>query len=94
MPKFKLKETRVTVRGENFVVRELTHAERGQWVKEAIADQYRGPSLLVSLGAVDPKITEEEANGFPSDVVAELTDTIMRLSGLKAESAEKKSDAG
>jgi hypothetical protein len=94
MPKFKLKETTVTVRDEAFVVRELTHAERSQWVKAAQVDQYRGPSLLISLGAVNPRVTEDEADAYPSDVVSELALTIMKLSGLAREGAEKKSDAG
>lgn len=94
MTRFKLKETTVTVRGESFVVRELTHAERSQWVKEATADQFRGPALLVSLGAVNPKVTEVEANDFPSDVVTEVFNAIMAISGmLRSEGEQKKSDA-
>ncbi len=90
MSRFKLKETDVTVRGEAFVVRELTHAERSQWVKEASADQYRGPALLISLGSVKPKVTEDEAGSFPSDVVETLFQSIMELSGMKTGTGDGK----
>lgn len=95
MPKFKLKETTVTARDEAFVVRELTHAERSQWVRDAQTDTMRGPALLISLGTVNPKVTEEEANGYPNDVVEALFNEIMKISGmLRKEGDEKKSNAG
>lgn len=90
--KFKLKEAMVDVRGEKVRVRELTHAERLQWVREATDDRYRGPSLLVSLGALEPKLTEEEVGDLPADVVETLSQEVMRLSGMNT--AKKEPDAG
>ncbi len=95
MSRFKLKETTVKVRGESFTVRELTHAERSQWVKDAQADNMRGPALLISLGAVDPKVTADEVDEFPSDVVQDLFTAVMEISGMsRKEDGEKKSNAG
>ncbi len=90
MTRFKLKETTVESRGEKFLVRELTHAERNQWVKDATGDQYRGPATLIAFGAVDPKLTEDEVNGFPGDVVTDLFQAIMKLSGMKTEKDDAK----
>jgi hypothetical protein len=91
MKLFKLKETTVTVRGVSVRVREITHAERLQWVKVAQEDRFRGPALLVSLGALDPTMTEDEAGSAPADVVEELSLAIMKMSGMKT---EKESNAG
>jgi hypothetical protein len=90
MSKFRLKETTVNIRENAIRVRELTHAERLRWVKEAGEDHFRGPGLLVSLGAVNPAFTEEEVGELPADVVTELTTAIMKLSGM---SIEKQPDA-
>lgn len=83
--KFKMKETTVKVRGEDIRVRELTHAERHEWVKLAQEDRFRGPALLVSFGTIEPKVTEAEAGDWPAEVVTALTDEIMALSGMKRE---------
>lgn len=82
--KFKLKEDVVTVRDESIKIRELTHAERLQWVKAATDDRFRGPSLLISLGVIEPKVTEDEAGDWPADVVGVVSDAIMTLSNMKA----------
>ena len=92
MKRFKLKEATVTVRGDMILVREITHAERLQWVKTSQEDHFRGPALLVSLGALDPKVTEDEVGEMPADVVQALTDKIMELSGLSK--AKQQPDAG
>lgn len=88
--KFKLKEDVVTVRDETIHIRELTHAERLQWVKIATDDRYRGPSLLVSLGVTDPKTTEEDAGTWPADVVTTVSDAVMKLSNMNAKKDAKK----
>jgi hypothetical protein len=90
--KFKLKEDVVTVREESIRIRELTHGERLRWVKIATDDRFRGPSLLVSLGVTDPKLTEEEAGEWPADVVTAVSDAIMALSNMKTK-AEPAKDA-
>ncbi len=86
--KFKLKEDVVTVRDESIHIKELTHAERLQWVKSATDDRFRGPSLLISLGVTDPKTTEEEANTWPAEVVTLVSDAIMELSNMKTKRKE------
>lgn len=90
--KFKLKEDVVTVRDESIHIRELTHAERLQWVKIATDDRWRGPSLLVSLGVTDPATTEDEAGTWPADVVTAVSNAIMEISNMntKKEDPEKK----
>lgn len=99
MSRFKLKETTITVRDEKVTVRELTQAERVQWVKAGNEDKFRGPGLLVSLGCVDPKLTEEEANTLPTEVVSTISTAVMKISGFikeveKEEKGQKESNAG
>jgi hypothetical protein len=82
--KFKLKEDVVTVRDETIHIRELTHAERLQWVKHATEDRFRGPALLISLGVTDPAVTEDDAGTWPADVVTTVSDAIMKISNMNA----------
>ncbi len=93
MKKFKLKEDVVTVRDETIRIRELTHAERLQWVKAATDDRWRGPSLLVSLGVVEPAITEDEAGAWPADVITEVSNAIMKLSNMQTKEDPAKKQA-
>lgn len=86
--KFKLKEDVVTVRDETIHIRELTHAERLQWVKFATDDRFRGPSLLVSLGVTEPVTTEDEAGTWPADVVTTVSNAIMALSNMNTKKEE------
>lgn len=85
MPKFKLKETTLDIRGSKVRVRELTQSERHKFFKEVSDDKFRAPAVLVSLGLVEPKMTEEEVADEPGDVIQILTDAIMNLSGMKSE---------
>jgi len=89
---FKLKEDVVTVRDESIRIRELTHAKRLEWVKAATEDRFRGPSLLISLGVIEPPTTEDEAGQWPADVVTVVSDAIMALSNMnpKKEDPAKK----
>ncbi len=82
--KFKLKEDVVTVREQEIRIRELTHAERLQWVKIATDDRWRGPSLLISLGVTEPAVTEDEASSWPADVVTTVSEAIMTISNMNA----------
>src|SRR5437879_1014217 len=91
MPKFKLQEATLQVRGNAVRVRELTQSERLKFFKEVSEDKFRGPSLLVSLGLVEPKMTEAEVAEEPGYVVQMIADEIMKLSGMA--STEKESNA-
>lgn len=94
MTRFKLKETTLEVRDEQFVVRELTHAERTQWLKAARDDQESAPALLLSFGCVKPAQTIESVGEMPGAMVAPLFKAILEISGLtNTEDGEKKSDA-
>lgn len=96
MSKFKLKEATVTVRDEEVRIRELTHAERLEWFKVLAEDRTRSLASLVSLGALDPTYTEEEAGALPGEVCTLLYNEVLKLSNLaKVEpEPEKKADAG
>ncbi len=91
--KFELKIKKITVREQEFTVRELTHKERTQFVQDATADRYRGPALLCSIGCAEPKATEEEAGEWPADVTQEVASAIMELSGMNSKSKEENKDA-
>jgi len=94
MTRFKLQEATLEVRGESFVVRELTHSERTQWLKAAREDQESAPALLVSFGCVKPAQTVEAVGEMPGAMVAPLFNAILKISGLTTgEDGEKKSDA-
>jgi hypothetical protein len=94
--KFMLKEATMEVREQTVRVRELTHSERLQWVRAISEDKFRGPQLLVSLGSLEPKFSEEEAGDLPSDVVQAIVDKVLNLSGLdkKGTTDSKQTDAG
>jgi hypothetical protein len=82
MPKFKLKEDVLKVRGMDVKIRELTQKERNTFIEAATADRLSSPSVLMSLACVDPKFTVKEADEEPADVIEQVVDGIMRLSGL------------
>lgn len=90
MSRFELKTKTVTVRDQNVVVRELTQAERSEFVKQVTDDKFRAPALLVSLASTDPKMTEAEAAEEPAEVITLLASEIMTLSGMDAEEPKKK----
>ncbi len=92
--KFKLKEATVAVREESIRVRELTHGERIKWVKTVGEDQMRGPACIVALGALEPKLTEEEVGELPADVVSAVVEKIMELSGMLRKPDQKEPNAG
>lgn len=95
MSKFTLKETTTEIRGVKVSIRELTHKERTNYIKEGEGDKFRLPALLISLGATDPKMTEAEWAEEPAEVLDELSQKIATLSGLgKKEVKQKESDAG
>lgn len=87
--KFKLKETEIMIRNETVRIRELSHAERLQWVKDATKDRFRGPALLISLGSIDPKFDEKTAGELPSDVVSVLSDAILVHSNMSVKKKAK-----
>jgi|SRR5580698_10665422 hypothetical protein len=80
---FKLKETTMTIRDQELRVKELTHAERLQWMQIAQADRLDGPAMLVVLGVIsEPPLTKEEVQGWPGEVVTEVSAKVMELSGM------------
>lgn len=83
MSRFPLKERKVTIRDTEVVVRELTRGERNDFSKAVADDKYRGPGLIASMGTVDPKMNEDEANAMPSEVIEDIVREIMDLSGMK-----------
>lgn len=95
MGKFTVKETSINVRGIDVKIRELTHKERTDYIKGA-EDKYSLPSRLVALGAVDPKMSEDDWSEEPAEVLDVLSSKIAELSGLGAKKAttEKEPDAG
>lgn len=96
MSKFQLKESTLRIRDMDVRVRELTQKERSEFGSRAATDRYRGPPVLASLGAIEPKLTEEEWAEEPAEVVEAVVDEIMELSGMskKKGDPEKEPDAG
>jgi hypothetical protein len=86
MSRFALKEATLTIRETEVRVRELTQAERIQFIN---ADKYSMPALVASLGTVEPKMTAEQAAEEPAEVIEEIVDKILELSGMR----KKKGDA-
>lgn len=83
MSRFPLKEKTLKIRDMDVRVRELTRGERNQFQAAVAEDRNRGPAIMASLGTIDPKMTEEEANGEPADVIEQIDTVIMELSGMK-----------
>lgn len=83
MSRFKLKEATLTIRDTEVRVRELTQAERSEWYAAVVADKHRGAPLIASMGTVDPPMTEAEAAAEPGEVVEEIVEKIMELSGMR-----------
>lgn len=82
MSKFNCKEETIDIRGQEVTVRELTAKQRAKWAKDAGADKFLGPAMLVSLSCVSPKFTLEEALEEPTEVIERITEIAMRLSGM------------
>jgi hypothetical protein len=83
MSRFKLKEATLTIRDTEVRVRELTQAQRGEWFAATVADKRRAAPLIASMGTVDPQMTEEEAAAEPGEVIEEIVEKIMEISGLR-----------
>lgn len=100
--KFKLKEAQVTVRGETFTIRELTHRQRTEMFKAATDDKTLISVRAIEYGVVvEPKFTEDDVFDMPGDVMVELSRAVMILSGLikegkpdEKDADKKESDAG
>jgi hypothetical protein len=95
MSRFTLKEATLTIRDSQVRVRELTHAERSAWSVATVADKSRAVRLMASLGTVDPAMTEDEAAAEPGEVIEDIVEKIMELSGMtkKKGDAQKEPDA-
>lgn len=72
--------------GQNSIeVRELTDAERARFAAycaDKANDKLGMLSLLVSIGGVDPKLTQAEACDMPAKLLDKAAQTILRLSGI------------
>lgn len=92
MSRFPLKEVTLTIRDTEVRVRELTQSERTQFMN---ADAMSMAPLVASMGTVDPKMTKEEAAAEPAEVIEEIVETILTLSGMgkKKAAAQKEPDA-
>lgn len=84
MSRFALKEEKVEIRGQQITVRELTHAQGVEVFKARDSDASRFAALLVSLSVIEPAMTEDEAKAEPREVVSELFDVALRVSGFVA----------
>lgn len=82
MSKFALKETMLSIRDAQVRVRELTQGERTRMAEAVTVDKFRGPAMVVSLGCIDPKFTEEEAANESAEVISTISAEIMKLSGM------------
>ena len=80
MSRFPLKEEIIAVRGTDVRVRELTHAERNQFTK---ADKFSIAALVASMGTLDPKMTAEQAADEPAEVLEQIVERILELSGMR-----------
>ena len=95
MSRFKLKEATLPIRGTDVRVRELTQGERSDWSAATVADKKRGARLIASMGTIDPPMTEDEAAAEPGEVIEEIVEKIMELSGMGKNKgdAQKESNA-
>lgn len=90
--KFELKTEKLTIRDEEFTVRELKHGERVEMFRIRDAESHRLAAFVISKACVDPTYTEAEVNELPGEMAPDLTRAIFRLSGL-AKTEEKKDSA-
>lgn len=74
-----LREATVTFRDEKYVVRELTFVERLLVAAAMGGDVQKALILQVSLGTVDPKMTEEEVETQPAALIEALLIRIAQL---------------
>ena len=87
---FKLKESTMSLRGQDVRVRELSHGEVRWFANQP--DKGLASDKLISMGTIDPAIAVEDVPSLPSDVSTALLKEIMRLSGWGAD--EKEPNAG
>lgn len=72
--------------GQNSIeVRELSDAERARFAAycaDKQNDKLAMLALVVSIGAVDPKVTQAEARDMPAKLLDKAAQTILRLTGI------------
>lgn len=93
MSKFPLRTKVIEVRGQKVTVRELTHAERKEFLEVfKTRDAY---PYLMSKCAVEPTWTEEEVPQESSEIIIAICDAGLELSGLskQKDQQEKQPDA-
>lgn len=87
MSRFELISQTITVRGQTLTIRELSQKQKAEWAKRVVEDRFSAPYVLVSL-VVDPPVTPEEANDWPSQVVEQVCEVARRISGMSDDAGE------
>lgn len=92
MSLFPLNSETIEVRGKTITVRELTYKEKSDWVKRVEEDQFCAPAALVAI-VVTPSISEEEAAGWPAQIIEQIVDVARRVSGFPDREPDSKNDS-
>lgn len=85
---FELISEQITVRGQTLTVREMSQKQKAEWVKAVTADRFSAPYVLVSL-TVEPSVTPEQANEWPSLVIEQVVQVARRLSGMDVDDEDE-----
>lgn len=81
-----LNEKKISIRGVDYAIRELTHKQRRSLTNAPADDKV---ATMVSLGLIDPPKTVAELDDMPGAVVEQLSREILALSSA-GEDGEKK----
>lgn len=91
-PRWKLKQATVTEGDNSVVVRQLTTAERREFIelgKNADVKPLEKTTKIVEWCTV-PKLSREDIDAMPPELHDAAVEKVMELSGLKMTDAEKK----
>ena len=80
---FALRTESLEVRGQRLTVSELTSGARVQWVRTTRESPDESAPLLVSLCLLEPTATVDDVKGWPAEVLDEVAEAIMRVSGME-----------
>jgi hypothetical protein len=87
-----LKTEEIEVRGQKLTIRELSLSSRGKLIEATKKDPVATAAVIVELCLLgddgNPMLTRADCQQLPSDVVEQIAEHAMRLSGMKV--AEKK----
>lgn len=79
---WKYKTAKVTIDENSITVRALTQAERVKFSQQMKEDKLIAPALIVSMGALDPKLSLEDVGDAPGELVDAAMSKIMELTGF------------